>query len=127
MKQKLPSHLVALSVALAALTQWGCNPPSRETVRAGTSDPLVVIAAGLANFGGGHPAFGGGHAYVRYLIDQSTQTCWLILGDSVAPMDCCALWRVKAARPHLRWGPCPAGSDPGAPPATLAPRPASSP
>ncbi len=113
MKHKSLSLIVLVSLALGVLLLSSCIPP-RGTVRAGKSDPLVIIEAGLARFEGGG-------WYVRYLIDRSTQSCWLIMGNSVAPMSCCALNRVSTARKYITWKPCgPASTSP-------APRPANTP
>jgi hypothetical protein len=88
-----------LAVALAASVASLACVPTRGTVRAGREDPLVMIEAGLARFQGGG-------WFVRYLVDKSTRTCWLVMGSSVAPLDCCALTRVKEARSHVSWRPC---------------------
>jgi hypothetical protein len=98
MTLKVLIRCLVLPFALALSTSGGCSP-TRGTVRTGGSDPLVVIEAGLAR------VHGGGFE-VRYLIDRSTRTCWLVMGDSVAPLDCCALRRVEAARAHLDWDAC---------------------
>jgi hypothetical protein len=93
----IPRPLLAVALA-ASVASLACVPP-RGTVRAGREDPLVIIAAGLTHFHGMDLP-------VSYLVDKSTRTCWLVISSSVAPLDCCALTRVKEARSHVSWRPC---------------------
>jgi hypothetical protein len=115
----------------------GCSYSSSPgVVRTSDDNPMVMVGGGEIEIGSG------AHYYARYIIDTRTHVCWFFAGDSVAALDCCALYRVEDARPYLKWlapGACepkptaappsePAATPPApAPPAPAPPEPANGP
>lgn len=89
-------HLLLISSLL--LAGAGCRM-HMDPGRVATSDqnPFVMIEAGNVEFGGGR-------WYTRYVVDQATQTCWLMIGASSNPIDCCRVARAAdSARPYISW------------------------
>lgn len=85
--------------ALFACSTTGCIATSAEhgRVLTGSSDdPFVTVEAGNVQIRSGR-------FYARYAVDRSTQTCWLIVGSSLAAMDCCASRRVAALHDVITW------------------------
>lgn len=59
--------------------------------------PVVTIVGGTA-------ATGTGSSWrVYYFIDRRTQLCAMEIGVIGGVVPCCDVWRLKEARPHLRW------------------------
>jgi hypothetical protein len=85
-----------LSLATLMLCS-GCYSSLPGVVHASDDNPIAVVGAGEIDIGSG------AHYYARYLVDRRAGVCWFFAGDSVAPMDCCALQRVGEARPFLNW------------------------
>ena len=89
----------AVTCLTAVLLLSGCPeyPSSRPgVVQTSEGNPLASVGAGQVEIGGN--AF-----FARYVIDSRAHLCWFNVGDSVAPVDCCALQRVEEARPFLKW------------------------
>lgn len=76
----------------------GCQTSAQHgRVLAGDErDPFVTVEAGNVQFRGGR-------FFARYAVDRATQTCWLIVGTSLAQMDCCDMRRVDALRDVTSW------------------------
>lgn len=84
---------------ISMLAIAGCGPATHApgVVRVDRDNPLVSIGAGSIDMGRGN---GWG---VRYVVDRATETCWIMLYESLAELDCCKLRRVERARAHLTW------------------------
>ena len=86
-------NLVLALVSVLACTA-GCVVSNR-VVR--DDNPLVTIPAGAAEWANG---------YVRanYVIDRTTQTCWMMfVGGSTVELECCKLSLAPEAAPYLTW------------------------
>lgn len=84
---------------LTALFAGGCIRTSavHGRVAAGQdSDPFVTVEAGNVEY----PL---GRLFARYSVDRASRTCWLMVGESLASMDCCDARRVGALQPVITW------------------------
>jgi hypothetical protein len=87
-----------VSLLLAAAVVPACVSSSTPgVVHADGNNSLVSIGAGEIQFTGET------WQLAWYVVDRATQTCWFKLNDSVSPIDCCLVRRVKAARQHITW------------------------
>ncbi|MBE2249319.1 MAG: hypothetical protein IAE78_07195 [Myxococcus sp.] len=82
--------LVLFSVVLAGCAGVG-------TVLVDDEAPVVTIVGGMA-------ATGTGTSWrVFYFVDRRTRLCALEIGEIGGVVSCCDVWRLREARPHLRW------------------------
>lgn len=82
--------LVVFSVVLTGCAEVG-------SVLVDDEAPVVTIV-------GGGAATGTGSSWrVYYFVDRRTQICAMEIGVIGGVVPCCDVWRLKEARPHLRW------------------------
>ena len=82
---------------LAAASLAGCASVEHGRVlESSEGNPFVTAEAGIVYIRGGL-------LFARYVVDPSTETCWLMVGNSVAPMRCCAARRVPALSALVTW------------------------
>jgi hypothetical protein len=61
-----------------------------------TDDPIVMVEAG-------NVPVAAGRYFARYLVDRTTETCWLMVAESVARLDCCEARRAEPLRELITW------------------------
>lgn len=86
--------VAALGVSLDA----GCATSVQHgrVLEGSAEDPFVTVEAGNVQLRSGR-------FFARYAVDRATHTCWLIVGTSLAPMECCAARRASALREVITW------------------------
>ncbi len=89
--------LVVVVSLVGATVLAGCASTRSGAVHPSGDDSFVLISAGqLIVPRGPRP-------WIWYLVDRDTRTCWLRIGESINPLDCCALTRVAEARETVHW------------------------
>jgi hypothetical protein len=89
-----PPHLAAAALLLALA---GCQLHTTPGRRVSAPEyPIVTVEAGDV-------PVAGGRYFARYLVDRTTQSCWFVIADSVAPLACCNARRVSALRDVITW------------------------
>ena len=112
-----PRPLALATAAVAVVLASGCFRTSVQhgrELRGYDDDPFVTVEAGNVQFRMGR-------YYARYTVDRATHTCWLVVGGSLAPMDCCASRRVPALREVITWESDASCSRPAAPTPAVSP------
>lgn len=84
-------------LAICALVFVGCIHNEPGAVLINDENPVVTIGGGFADMGGGS------EWRVFYYVDRRTQLCAMQVGVIGGPVSCCNVWRMKEARPHLKW------------------------
>lgn len=95
---EMKTHKLQPLGLLLAMVAAGCHGNMKPgTVHRGPDgDPFVWVEAGTLHFGLGR-------AHAAYVFDRATQTCWILVGESLDALDCCAARRVPAVRGIVTW------------------------